>query len=50
MEHDKPRRVPCPRPEPDECTSYKEATTVTENQHPPLPSPPQESGTMLPKT
>jgi hypothetical protein len=35
-------------PDPDENLSYREATTVTEDEHPPLRGPPQESGTMLP--
>jgi hypothetical protein len=35
-------------PEPDENMTYKEETTVTEDRYPPLPGPPQESGTMLP--
>lgn len=36
------------RPEPDECRSYTEATTVTECDQPPLPGPPQETGTTTP--
>ena len=44
------RRVEHRTPEPDENTTYKEATTVTDDEYPPLPSPPQESGTMQPKT
>lgn len=36
-------------PQPDENTSYKEATTVTDDERPPMQSPPQESGTMVPK-
>jgi hypothetical protein len=43
-------RVEHHTPEPDENTTYKDATTVTEDEHPRLPSPPQESGTMIPKT
>jgi hypothetical protein len=35
-------------PEPSEETSYKEATTVTEDEDPPLHGPPQETGTMQP--
>ncbi|HXU70979.1 MAG TPA: hypothetical protein VN947_16710 [Polyangia bacterium] len=35
-------------PEPDEMKSYTEATTVTEDEQPPLPGPPQETGTMTP--
>jgi hypothetical protein len=47
---DASKRVEHPTPEPDENTTYKEGTTVTRDEHPPLPSPPQESGTMHPKT
>jgi hypothetical protein len=50
MEDDKPKRRAHPLPEADENTSYKEATTVTHDAHPPCGSPPQESGTMRPKT
>jgi len=35
-------------PEREENTAYKEATTVTEDERPPLEGPPQESGTMVP--
>jgi hypothetical protein len=35
-------------PEPDEMVTYNEATTVTEAEHPPLPGPPNETGTMTP--
>ncbi len=35
-------------PEPDENTTYKEATTVTSDEAPPLPGPAQETGTMEP--
>ena len=35
-------------PEPDEDTTYKEATTVTHDEDPREPGPPQESGTMDP--
>ena len=42
------RRMELRTPEPDENMTYKEETTVTEDQNPPLPAPPQESGTMLP--
>jgi hypothetical protein len=35
-------------PEPDEHISYKEATTVTSDENPPCPGPPQETGTMEP--
>jgi hypothetical protein len=41
-------RVEYHPPEPNENLSYKEATTVTEDENPPLPGPPQETGTMLP--
>ena len=34
--------------EPTEQTSYKEATTVTDDENEPIPGPPQESGTSLP--
>ena len=36
-------------PEREENTAYKEATTVTEDERPPMQSPPQETGTMVPK-
>lgn len=35
-------------PEPDEMLSYTERHTVTEDEQPPLPGPPQETGTMTP--
>ncbi|MDB4964649.1 MAG: hypothetical protein JWN44_338 [Myxococcales bacterium] len=35
-------------PEPDENTTYKEATTVTDDENGPIPGPPQESGTVRP--
>ena len=35
-------------PEPDESRSYTEATTVTEDDSPRLPGPPQETGTTTP--
>jgi hypothetical protein len=35
-------------PEPDEKRSYNEATTVTEDENPRLPGPPQETGTTTP--
>ena len=35
--------------QPDENTSYKEATTVTDDERPPMQSPPQETGTTTPK-
>ena len=35
-------------PEPEENTSYKEATTVTDNENAPMEGPPQETGTMIP--
>jgi hypothetical protein len=41
-------RVEIRTPEPIEDLSYKEATTVTEDENPPLPGPPQETGTMTP--
>ena len=41
-------RVEHQTPEPDESTTYKEATTVTEDEHAPLGSPSQETGTMTP--
>lgn len=41
-------RVEHRTPEPDEDTTYKEATTVTADEHAPLPGPPQETGTMQP--
>jgi len=36
-------------PEPEENTSYKEATTVTEDENAPMEGPPQETGTMVPR-
>jgi hypothetical protein len=42
------KRVEFAPPLPDENTTYKEDTTVTEEQTPPLPGPPQESGTTWP--
>jgi hypothetical protein len=42
-------RVEHQTPEPDEDTTYKEATTVTENEEAPDGGPPQESGTMHPR-
>jgi hypothetical protein len=47
-EHHDPLLMSFGPPEPDENMTYKEETTVTEDQNPPLPGPPQESGTMLP--
>ena len=44
------QRVEHRTPEPIENTSYKEATTVTEDEHRRIESPPQETGTMKPKT
>jgi hypothetical protein len=41
-------RVEYRPPEPEENLSYKEATTVTEDAHPRLPGPPQETGTTWP--
>lgn len=41
-------RVEHQTPEPDEETTYKEATTVTDDERAPLPGPPQETGTMTP--
>ena len=41
-------RVEYRPPDHDENTAYKEATTVTEDEAPPLPGPPQETGTMTP--
>jgi hypothetical protein len=41
-------RVEYRPPEQEERTSYKEATTVTDDERPPLPGPPQESGTTRP--
>jgi len=41
-------RVEHHTPDPDENLTYKEATTVTEDENPPLPGPPQETGTTLP--
>jgi hypothetical protein len=41
-------RVERKLPEPEENTSYKEATTVTDDENAPLPGPPQESGTTRP--
>jgi hypothetical protein len=35
-------------PEPDESRSYNLDTTVTRDEQPPLPGPPQETGTMRP--
>jgi hypothetical protein len=35
-------------PEPQEQTSYKEATTVTDDENAPIPGPPQETGTTRP--
>jgi hypothetical protein len=35
-------------PEPQGNTAYKEATTVTDDERPRIPGPPQESGTMVP--
>jgi hypothetical protein len=49
MERDvKHDRVEHLLPELEENTSYKEATTVTDDENPPLPGPPQETGTWLP--
>jgi hypothetical protein len=42
-------RVEHRTPEPDEHTSYKEATTVTCDENPPIGSPSQETGTMTPR-
>jgi hypothetical protein len=42
------KRVEQRPPEPDEMVSYTEATTVTEDEHPPLQGPPQETGTTTP--
>ena len=41
-------RVEHQTPEPEEQTSYKEATTVTEDERPPMKGPAQETGTMFP--
>jgi hypothetical protein len=41
-------RVAHHTPEPQEQTSYKEATTVTRDERPPLKGPPQETGTTFP--
>ena len=35
-------------PECEENTAYKEATTVTDDERPRLPGPPQETGTTTP--
>ena len=42
-------RVEHQPPEPEEQTSYKEATTVTDDERPPMKGPPQETGTMEPR-
>lgn len=42
-------RVEHRTPEPEEQTSYKEATTVTDDEHPPMEGPAQETGTMEPR-
>jgi hypothetical protein len=42
-------RVEHQPPEPQEQTSYKEATTVTDDERPPLHGPPQETGTTEPR-
>lgn len=41
-------RVEHKLPESEENTSYKEGSTVTEDERPPMQGPPQETGTMLP--
>ncbi|HWE26989.1 MAG TPA: hypothetical protein VHB97_03260 [Polyangia bacterium] len=41
-------RVEHHTPEPQEQTSYKEATTVIYDETPPLKGPPQETGTTAP--
>jgi hypothetical protein len=42
------KRVEQRTPEPNENTTYKEATTPTEGERGSPQGPPQESGTMLP--
>ena len=44
------KRVEHRVPEPDEKRSYNADNTVTEDENPPLPSPPQETGTTKPHT
>jgi hypothetical protein len=42
-------RVQHQPPEPEEQTTYKEATTVTDDERPPMKGPPQETGTTEPR-
>jgi hypothetical protein len=44
------KRVEHHVPEPDEKRSYNLDNTPTEDEHPPMKSPPQETGTMKPHT
>ena len=51
MEHKvNTKRVEHRVPEPDEKRSYNADNTVTENENPPMKSPPQETGTTTPHT